>query len=276
MMTEQTRYLTDEQLGQFWQDGYIVLKNTLDPDVIAKSRDAILDMIPRDLILPDYYHAHHGRLKPHHPDRNHSMFTPELLPLLQNAALYRAAADIMETEYVKVGDGSVGVTIKNTGIDGRIQNLHLDVRPRSREEATPEFFRTGIGVGGCYYLSRVEENGGGIHVVPGGPNMTREVMLSQPNGLEQNSTWGDIVDFPPSIEVTGEAGDFVLMHHLMPHAASTNRRNIPRIVQFTRLYPLSKEEARQTPGPGRDMTEEALATLTPLGRKLFRIDPWVA
>ena len=51
-MTERTRFLTDEQLGQFWQDGYIVLKNTLDPDVIEKSRDAILDMIPRDLVLP--------------------------------------------------------------------------------------------------------------------------------------------------------------------------------------------------------------------------------
>lgn len=274
-MTAETRYLTEAQRQQFWEDGYLILKKILSDDVIEHARQAILDMIPRDLVLPDYYHANHGRLKPHSPERNHSMYIPELLPLLHNEYLYRAAAELLETEYLKVGDGSVGVTIKNTAVEGRIQNLHLDVRPQSPEQVTPEHLRVGLGVGGCYYLSDVEENGGGIHMVPGGPRMVTEVMLGSPDGLTHNTSWGNIVDFPPSIEMTGEAGDFILMHHLMPHAASANRQAVPRVVQFTRLYPLSLAEAQQTPGPDKALEDDALNVLTPLGRKLFRMDPWL-
>ncbi len=275
-MPARPRFLTEDQLARFWSEGYLVLKGTLDDEVVGTARAFLLDLIPRDLVIPDHYHANHSRFKPHHPDGNGSFFEPALLPLLQNEALYRAAVDILETEYIKVWDGSAGITLRNRAMEGRLQNLHLDAVPSGPEELNPAFLRTGIGIGGCYYLNSVEENGGGIHVVPGGPNRVREIMLNEPDGLKRNSGWGHIVDSPSSMEVTGDAGDYVLMHHLMPHAASANHNASPRIAQFTRLQPLTEEEARMTPGPDRPLDSEARAALTPLGRKLFRLEPWIA
>ncbi len=274
-MNPSPRYLTAEQLDQFWSEGYLVLKGTLDDDVVQKARDFLLDLIPRDLVIPDHYHANHGRFKPHHPDGNGSFFEPAMLPLMQNEGLYGAAVDILGTEYIQVWDGSAGITLRNRAMDGRLQNLHLDAVPKGPEELNENFLRTGIGIGGCYYLNRVENEGGGIHVVPGAPNRVRDIMLSEPDGLTRNDGWGKIVDFPSSVEVTGDAGDYVLMHHLMPHSASANHNSSPRIAQFTRLQALTEEEARQAPGPDRPLSPEAQAALTPLGRKLFRLDPWV-
>ena len=274
-MTRHPRYLTDAQLAQFWSEGYLVLKGTLDDDVVRRAREFLLDLIPRDLVIPDHYHANHGRFKPHNPDGNGSFFEPAMLPLLQNEGLYGAAVDILETEYIQVWDGSAGITLRNRAMEGRLQNLHLDAVPKGPEELNEDFLRTGIGIGGCYYLNRVEDNGGGIHVVPGAPNRVREIMLNEPDGLARNDGWGKIVDFETSMEVTGDAGDYVLMHHLMPHSASANHNASPRIAQFTRLQRLTEEEARLAPGPDRPLSPDALAALTPLGRKMFRLDPWI-
>ena len=69
------------------------------------------------------------------------------------------------------------------------------------------------------------------------------------DGLERFENWRNINELAPSIEMTGEAGDFVLMHHMMSHGASRNKQATPRVAQVA---------------------------LTELGRKLFRLDPWVA
>ena len=274
-MNPSPRYLTKDQLEQFWSEGYLVLKGTLDDDVVEKAREFMLDLIPRDLVIPDHYHANHGRFKPHHPDGNGSYFEPAMLPLMQNKALYGAAVDILETEYIRVWDGSAGITLRNRAMEGRLQNLHLDAVPGGPEDLNEGFLRTGIGIGGCYYLNRVDSEGGGIHVVPGGPNRVREIMLNEPDGLTRNNGWGHITDFSSSKEVTGDAGDFVLMHHLMPHSASANHNASPRIAQFTRLQALTDDEARLAPGPDRPLDTDAIDALTPLGRKLFRLDPWI-
>ena len=73
--------------------------------------------------------------------------------------------------------------------------------------------------------------------------------------------------------MTGEAGDFVLMHHMMPHGASRNKNLSPRIAQFTRLYRLNEVEAREAPGPHHPLALGAEVALTELGRRLFRLAP---
>lgn len=96
------------------------------------------------------------------------------------------------------------------------------------------------------------------------------------DGLERFENWRNINELAPSIEMTGEAGDFVLMHHMMSHGASRNKQATPRVAQFTRFYRLSEEDAQQSPGPDKPLATGAEVALTELGRKLFRLDPWVA
>jgi ectoine hydroxylase-related dioxygenase (phytanoyl-CoA dioxygenase family) len=190
--------------------------------------------------------------------------------------LYEVMADLFETDYLRVLDGSVGVSLKDAGPAGLTQRLHLDMHVPKPEERSAEHLRFNVGMGGCYYLSDVQENGAGIHVIPGGHRMAEEIMLHEEDGLKRYENWRNINDMADSVEVTAHAGDFVLMHHMMPHGASRNRNATPRVAQFTRFHRLSEQDARQTPGPDRAFSAAAVEALTPLGRKLFRFYPWVA
>lgn len=275
MTATTNRYLTDDQLATFWQQGYLLLKGILTPQEIASARGAILNMIPRDMVFPEYFHSSQGRLKPYNPDGSQSFYTAELLPLLCNEQLYYAAADILQSDYLHTSDGSVGISLKDSGSEGLIQRLHLDMERPEPEELSTEHVRYEVGIGGCYYLTDVEHNGAGIHVIPEGPRMVEEIMLNEHDGLTRFENWRNINELAPSIEVTGEAGDFVLMHHMMPHGASRNKNSSPRIAQFTRLYRLSEAEAREAPGPHHPLAPGAEVALTELGRKLFRLAPWI-
>jgi ectoine hydroxylase-related dioxygenase (phytanoyl-CoA dioxygenase family) len=78
--------------------------------------------------------------------------------------------------------------------------------------------------------------------------------------------------------VTAEAGDFVLMHHLMPHAASHNRRSRTRLAQFFR-YGRVDQPYRLGERPGdrpadRSFNDLQLAAMSPLGRKLLGVESW--
>jgi ectoine hydroxylase-related dioxygenase (phytanoyl-CoA dioxygenase family) len=276
MTTTTNRHLTDAEVEAFWEDGFIVVKNVLDEQTIETAKRAILDMVPKDLVFPDHFASHSGRLKPHQPDGDQSFYTPELLPLMYNEKLYGVMTDLFETEYLQVRDGSVGITIKDAGPAGLTQKLHLDMRRPTRDQLTRELIRFDVGMGGCYYLSDVEENGAGIHVIRGGHKMAEEIFFNEEDGLERFENWRNINDLAPSMEVTAQAGDFVLMHHMMPHGASRNKNAVPRVAQFTRFYRLSEEQARQAPGPDKPMSADAENALNELGRKLFRLDPWIA
>lgn len=276
MTTTTNRHLTDAEVEAFWEDGFIVVKNVLDEQTIETAKRAILDMVPKDLVFPDHFASHSGRLKPHQLDGDQSFYTPELLPLMYNEKLYGVMTDLFETEYLQVRDGSVGITIKDAGPAGLTQKLHLDMRRPARDQLTRELIRFDVGMGGCYYLSDVEENGAGIHVIRGGHRMAEEIFFNEEDGLERFENWRNINDLAPSMEVTAQAGDFVLMHHMMPHGASRNKNAVPRVAQFTRFYRLSEEQARQAPGPDKPMSADAENALNELGRKLFRLDPWIA
>jgi hypothetical protein len=269
------RRLTDDQVSRFWEDGFLILEGLLDEITIAAAKQAILDLVPRDLVFDDNFASHSGRLKPHPASGGQSYYIPPLLPLMMNGALYEAMTDLFGTEYLQVRDGSVGITIKDAGAPGLTQTLHLDMKRPEPDQLSVEHLRYDVGMGGCYYLSDVDENGAGIHVIPGGHRMAEEIMLHEPDGLARFENWRNINDLAQSTEVTAPAGSFVLMHHMMPHGASRNKNSIPRVAQFTRFYRLTDDEARQAPGPDRALTPEAEAALTPLGRKLFRFTPWV-
>ena len=271
----QNLYLTDAQLAEFWREGFLLLKGILSPEETATAKGAILNMVPRDLVFPETFTSTQGRLKPYNADGSQSFYTAELLPLLYNEKLYGAAADILQSEYLRARDGSVGISLKDGGAEGLIQRLHLDMRVPEPEELSEEHLRFEVGIGGCYYLSDVEENGAGIHVIPQGPRMVEEIMLNEEDGLQRFEKWRNINELAPSVEVTGEAGDFVLMHHMMPHGASRNKRAVPRVAQFTRYYRMSETEAREANGPDTPLAPGAEEGLTPLGRKLFNFDPWV-
>src|SRR3954471_7684717 len=119
-----TPVLTDEQRQEFDENGYLVLPGVLSAEEVAHFRGTIIDMIPRDLNFPGRWVINAGRIKPYHEGygeqqdrRGHEdtgiYDTPELLPLMCNETVYRVAVDLLESEELRVEDGTVGVTIRN-------------------------------------------------------------------------------------------------------------------------------------------------------------------
>jgi hypothetical protein len=268
--------LREEEVAQFWADGYLLLRGVLSRDEAEHYRQAALDLFPRDLSVPEGWRARQGRFKPYkiHNDgrRDDCCDTPELLPLFAHPRLYAAMAQLLGSPNLRVYDGSIGFSFRNDANmeRARSQNLHLDwsLGPDDDLLLTPEELQ----LGGCFYLTDVEPDGGGIHVVPGGHRIVEDEARAHPDGRHLHDDWSDL-EHLESVEVTGHAGDFALLHHLMPHGASHNRRNTTRVAQFLR-YVREDQPHGYGSQPVRAYNDAQLDVMTPLARRLLGLDSW--
>jgi ectoine hydroxylase-related dioxygenase (phytanoyl-CoA dioxygenase family) len=272
------RVLGDDEIAFYDEHGYVLVKGVLSRDEAEHYRRRILALVPPDLTIPAHWGANAGRIKPYQPDGKQSFETPDLLPLLCNERLYAAAVQLLGDPRLRSFDASLGITIRNDAgkSSGQVlsQTPHLDC---SVPAETPFLFTLPeVQVGGCYYLTDVEPDGGGIHVMPGGHRWVEGQVRAAGGGLagrQLNNSWKRLPDVK-TVEVTGEAGDFALLHHLMPHAAAHNRRPTTRVAQFTRFTRIDHPHYPGTPAPEGRWSEEQLAAMTPLGRKLLQVDAW--
>jgi ectoine hydroxylase-related dioxygenase (phytanoyl-CoA dioxygenase family) len=267
--------LTDEQLAEFDEQGFVIIKGALSAEEAEAYRQSIVSMMPSNLEIPPVWHAADGRIKPMAGPNVQTFDTPELLPLMTNEKLYRAACQLLGSTALRVMDGSIGITIRNDyhADQPLSQTLHLDASvPTSADEFT--FEQRELQVGGCYYLTDVEPNGGGIHVVPGAHKIVEaEARAVGGGGRHLHHDWKQIKHLE-SIELTGRAGDFAMLHHLMPHGASHNRNPTARVAYFVRWVREDQtwgEGAK--PDPGK-YDNDQLAAMGELGRRLFGVEDW--
>lgn len=271
--------LSPEQLEQFERLGYVVLEGVLSAEDAEWYRRTILDLVPRDLTIPPRWRIAAGRMKPYFAegDDGGCWDDPAGLRLLCHETLYRAAVQLLGTRRLRAGDGryrdgTLGITLRNDTGPARSQALHVDASipfNAPRPLLTPEE----VQVGGCYYFNDVGPGAGGIHVVPGGHHLVAERVRSHPSGWQAVRDHGFFDDFPESVEVTAQAGDFVLLHHLVPHGASNNRSPAPRVAQFTRFL---REDNPHYPGKPSTLQYcgRQLEAMGDLGRRLLGLTPW--
>jgi hypothetical protein len=270
--------LTKEQVARFHQDGYLLVEGVLTPEETGRYRRAALDLLPADLSLPAHWHAYHGRIKPMRSRDDDCLDTPELIPLMGNERLYRVMVQLFGTHRLRAFDGSIGITLRNDGLKGEVrsQDLHIDasVPPDADFLFTPEE----VQLGGCYYLTDVAPGGGGIHVVPRGHRILEEEVRAAraagEYGHALRDLWKRRIRQLESVEVTGPAGSFALLHHLMPHGASHNRLPTTRVAQFMRYVRIPHPHGEDRPMPRERYDEAQCAAMTPLTRRLLGLDPW--
>jgi ectoine hydroxylase-related dioxygenase (phytanoyl-CoA dioxygenase family) len=270
--------LNEEAVGSFFRDGYLLVPSVLTAPEVARYSQAVLDLVPRDLTVPEGWGANAGRFKPYRRgaggDLDDTVDTPDLLPLLCNERLYEVAARLLGSRQLRVFDGSVGITMRNMSDQRRAlsQDLHVDASvPKKADQflCTPEELQ----VGGCYYLTDVEPGGGGIHVVPGGHRWVAEQAAKDPKGRHLYEDWKRVPSME-TVEVTGKAGDFAILHHLMPHAASHNRLPRTRLAYFVRYIRCDHAHGGDPKAAPRAYGDAQLAAMSPLGRKLLGVDHW--
>ena len=273
MTVTTSEVLSTEEVAQFWEQGYVLVRGALTADEAERARRAILALVPADLSLPSQWRSWMGRIKPYDEAGSDTVDTPEILPLFANERLYAAAAQLLGSPRLRVFDGSVGITLRNDAPSEteRSQALHIDA---SVPDDVDDFLGTleEAQVGGCFYLTDVEPGGGGLHVVPGGHRIVAGEAAKVRGGRHLYANWKRI---PPmaSVEVLGRAGDFALVHHLMPHAASHNRGGTTRVAQFLRFVRTDHPHGAGSLPP-RGYDQDQLAAIDPLGRRLLGLDPW--
>jgi ectoine hydroxylase-related dioxygenase (phytanoyl-CoA dioxygenase family) len=268
---------SEAEVTQFFDQGYVVLKGAANAQEVEAYGRAVLGLLPRDLTVPEDWHANAGRFKPFRkrPDgsRDDCIDIPELLPLFCNRRLYEAAAQLLGSPRVRIYDGSVGITMRNQAdVPPRSQTLHVDASVPIQVDDFSDSQQE-LQVGGCLYLTDVLPDGGGIHIVPGGHRWVLETAAANaPGGRHLYQDWKRIPE-RESVEVTGQAGDFAMLHHLMPHAASHNRRPPARLAVFLRYIREDHPYAEHYVLP-RSYNEAQLMALDDLGRRLLGLDPW--
>ncbi|KAB8166412.1 hypothetical protein FH609_023965 [Streptomyces sp. 3MP-14] len=276
-----------EMKANFERDGFTVIKQAIDPEEADRYRQKILKMVPADLAIPAQWESRYGRLKPLHEDGNQTFDDEFFIPVFQNETLYNVASTILGTERLRAFDGSLGITLRHDwgGSPGvrsfevpRVQTsqrLHIDNSvPKSVD--TFRLDQAEMEIGGCFYFSKVESGGGGIAVVPGGHRRVAAEAAADALGRHKYRDWGDLQGYPDPVEVTGEPGDFILLHYLTPHAATHNRNVTARVVQFLRWVRFDNPYGiADVIGPTR-YNDRQIAVMSQLGKKLLGVEPWGA
>lgn len=291
--------LSKSDIDEFNENGYLRIRGVMSRSEAERFRSHIIGMIPPDLSIPFPWKSINGRIKPYHEgygatetryghEDDGIWDTPELMPMLCNERLYRCAADLMGTPELRVQDGTIGITLRN---DPAVLSAGAQIRDGSRQQilsqplhidsSVPEnvpnfqFSPAELQVGGCFYLTDVEPNGGGIHVVPGGHKLVeRDAREAGDGGRNLHNDWHDISGYPETVEITGEAGDFIMTHYLMPHAASNNRQARTRVAYFIRYSTLNHPFfPPPAPTPSR-FNYRQLTAAGETGRKLLGVDSW--
>jgi ectoine hydroxylase-related dioxygenase (phytanoyl-CoA dioxygenase family) len=215
----------------FWQqNGYIVLKNAITAAEVAAARAAIW--------------AHLGAS----PEDRESWYRPHtdlygiMLAIHQNAPFraIRASKRIRRAYQQLYGTREIYKVIDKVGFNPPNSEehpfpgsgLHWDT---SLSLPIPERFQ------GLLYLTDTRAHEGAFHCVPGFHREIGAWLKSLAPELNPRVLAPEVLQAAP---VPGQAGDFVIWHQALPHCATPNRGETPRLVQYFTYLPLDLTDDR--------------------------------
>lgn len=216
---------------EHWNEyGYVVLKNAVTVEEHTAANKAIWEFLGADPGDPDSWY------RPH-PAKNGLMvvFTQhKALQAIRNSSRIRKAYEqLYETSAIyKVIDKVSFNPPQNDHYHFAGSPLHWDT---SLELPIPDRFQ------GLLYLSDVTVAGGAFQCVPGFHKNIDQWISGLPPGtdLRQHA----IKTLQPE-SIPGNAGDFIIWHQALPHCASPNLDNKPRLVQYLTYLPEESEDKR--------------------------------
>src|SRR5947209_899956 len=216
----------------FWDEhGYAVLHDAVTPQACAAAAAAICEFAGADLRDPDTWYGRRN---------GHSIW----VPLIHHPALWanRRAPRIRRAFAQLWGRHDLWVTVDQAGFnppeckDWRFPGprLHWDT-----DLVPPVRFN----VHGILYLTDTAANQGAFTCVPGFHRRLDAWLRSLPAGADPQK---QNLDAFGAVPVAGRAGDLIIWHDALPHGASPNRADRPRIVQYITMEPspASRDVAR--------------------------------
>jgi len=261
---------------QFWEEnGYVIARKVVSPESAARAAQAIWDFLEMDPDDPNTWYPDPPRRSIMVEIYQHQAFWNNR----QSPRVHQAFSQIWDTEklWVSFDRGSMNPPTRDP--NATQFDMHWDTNVNNR----PVRF----GVQGVLYLTDTAENQGAFQCVPGFHNIFDDWFDRLPAGEDPRRQ--DLHTLG-SIRVPANAGDLIIWRTTLPHFASLNTSNQPRIVQYITMNPAndSNEEAcrsrvnwwqERLTGLGRNTKEKEhycseVAELTSLGRKLLGMDTW--
>lgn len=217
--------LTADDLAFWHEHGYVILHDAVPQDSCRTAAAAIYEFIGASPDNPDsWYRTKVGR--------------DIWVPLLHHPAFVtNRNSPRIHAAYAQLwGRSDLWMNTDQSGFNPPErprwpfggQGLHWDV-----SLALPIPF----GTQGILYLTDTPANQGAFRCVPGFHRKIETWLNGLPAGSDPRAQ-----DFSTqAIPIAGRAGDLVIWHHALPHGASPNRGNHPRVVQYMNMRPSTWE-----------------------------------
>jgi ectoine hydroxylase-related dioxygenase (phytanoyl-CoA dioxygenase family) len=207
----------------FWnENGYVVVHDAVPPENCRAAAQAIYDFLAVDPDRPDTWYTR---------SLGHTIW----VPLLHHPALWanrnsprihRAFAQIWQRADLWVNVDQAGFNPpERPGWPFPGPHLHWDV---SLVQPIP------FGVQGILYLTDTSAEQGAFTCVPGFHRIIEDWLNGLPPGADPRAQ--DLRALGP-VPIAGRASDLIIWHQALPHGASPNRAQVPRVAQYLMMRP---------------------------------------
>ncbi|MGH2667254.1 phytanoyl-CoA dioxygenase family protein [Flavobacterium sp.] len=215
--------LTKEDI-EFWnENGYVIVKNAIEKSDCSATVQAIWDFMGMQSEKRETWYKRHEKLRGLMLNfSNHETLNKNRASL----RIQKAYEELYGTEKIYKTIDKVSFNPPETANFKFLgSSLHWDVSLK-----LPIPFR----LQGLLYLTDCEAHDGAFHCVPGFHHQIEGWI----NGLlpEENPREKALQNLKP-VPVVGNAGDFIIWHQALPHCASPNHGNSPRMVQYLTYVP---------------------------------------
>jgi len=222
--------LSESDIAHWNTHGYVVVKAAVTVQQHTAANQAIWEFLGADPADPESWYQPH-------PAKNGLMvvFTQhEALQAIRHSPRIKRAYEQLygTTAIYKVIDKVSFNPPQHAGYKFAGSPLHWDT---SLELPIPDRFQ------GLLYLTDVTEEGGAFQCVPGFHHEISGWMENLPDG---NDARQYALDTLQPVPIPGNAGDFIIWHQALPHCASPNLGQYPRLVQYLTYIPEGFEDHR--------------------------------
>jgi hypothetical protein len=268
--------LTEEQVDQFITKGYFTLKGCIDPELARRWTDRAYDRLGYD---PHDSRTWEKDLVWMYPEN--SIPIKEVSPLAWQAICDVVGGQERIENQVMAIEGHFDKINSFKWSDAFIVNFH---RGHDRPWQPPSADSPGWHTDGGYFRhflnsreqvlltillwSDVAHQGGGTFIAPDSVKHVARFLADRPEGVPSVPAQDIAKQCTEFVEVTGEIGDFVVLHPFMLHASSQNVLGKPRFMSNPPVV-LKESLDFNRPNPA-DFSLLERATLNALG--LERLD----
>jgi len=219
-----TENVLSEQDFEFWnRNGYVVVKNAISKEDCEATQKAIWEYLKMNPDEKESWYKRHEEQKglmlnfSDHETLNRNRFSPRVK---------KAYEQLYGTTNIYKTIDKVSFNPPETDHFTFLGSpLHWDMSLKK-----PLTY----GLQGLFYLTECRENDGAFHCVPGFHNLIDDWLDKlKPHENPREKALKTLHPKP----ITGDAGDFIIWHNALPHCATPNKGENPRMVQYLTYLP---------------------------------------